>query len=146
MLDTSPPLPSLARPIVPVNIHVSMRASIETARSSQSATRSCGFPQLKPNHPVAQDEYKHCLANRTVYVAGNSVARHWAFALEQLLQNNSAVFGGAKGPVREAQIARCGSGSFGRRDNPIACQMTAGHNTSIVFGWAQRVHTPSRQC
>ena len=63
------PLPSLARPIVPVNIHVSMRASIETARSSQSTTRSCGFPQLKPNHPVAQDEYKHCLANRTVYVA-----------------------------------------------------------------------------
>ena len=78
-----------------------------------------------------------------MYVAGNSVARHWAFAMEQLLQNNSAVFGGAKGPVREAQIARCGSGSFGRRDNPIACQMTAGHNTSIVFGWAQRVHTPS---
>ncbi|EOD25118.1 hypothetical protein EMIHUDRAFT_100849 [Emiliania huxleyi CCMP1516] len=89
--------------------------------------------------------YRECLRNKRVFVGGNSVARHLAFAMAMLLSGNSAMSPIAKLPsprvVRDAEKAFCGTGTFGREDDAAACEFIVGQNTNITFGWEQRVYS-----
>ena len=79
------------------------------------------------------------------------MTRHWAFTLFEMLQNVTRPHAFIQNPERapgrsifdhRAQQDRCGKGTFGREDEPQACVLTAGHNTTITFGSIVNVYSP----
>ena len=114
-------------------------------------SQMCHFVQLQPYRPIPYSQLVSCLANKRVFIGGNSVTRHWAFVLFEMLQNVSvphSFIGNSDAMVQasifdhSAQQSKCGKGVFGRPDDPAACSLSAGLNTTINFGWVQRVHSP----
>ena len=108
-----------------------------------------------PQHTAAQHAALIArLQDHHIFIAGNSVARHWAFVLLALLESNGTTPGaerfsaqcaqGGKLCVnvanRDVQKAHCGSGTIGMDGDPNACHFVVGRNTTITFGWQQRVH------
>ena len=110
----------------------------------------CLHVQLQPYEPIPHSQLLGCLAHKRIFFGGNSVTRHWAFVLFEMLQNVSVPhsFIGKVNVTNSifcdhsAQQSKCGKGVFGRPDDPAACSLSAGTNTTINFGWVQRLHSP----
>ena len=125
--------------------------------------QACEFVELQSvsRGPLLSHEaLLSCLENKRIFIGGNSVARHWAFVLlEALINNKSAGHRLDRQPqrhvqnyiknnstnqsagYRRAEQATCGRGDHDRADNMAACKFTAGRNTTITFGWVQRVRS-----
>ena len=120
--------------------------------------------------PITNSAIVECLAGQRVFIGGNSVARHWAFVLADLLDNRTLVqlspscgehswvhkdHDGLAGAAclmktrpaadRETEKRICGKGTFGRPDDMLACRFRSGKNTSITFGFERRVNASAMQ-
>ncbi len=108
---------------------------------------------------------KHCLANKTIYFLGNSVTRHWAFTLADILAEGQSAPMKMPPVMYEQQKQKCGRGGKwkGRRPDggsvvPGAdgqcwglCECSfesvqhadvLGSDASLVFGWIWDIAHP----
>jgi len=128
-----------------------------TCVSRRQRQKTMGGCTVSPQQPWRQPQWTQkdtaaairCLSNRSVWVLGNSVARHWAFAL-------AAILDGVRHPKqmsstsREMEKERCGRGGAwgGQRPNssaPQACQGACacdfdvrsrlGPHAALLFKW-----------
>ena len=60
----------------------------------------------------------HCLANKTIYLLGNSVTRHWAFTLADILAEGQASPVKMPPVMYEQQKQKCGRGGRWRGKRP----------------------------
>lgn len=92
-----------------------------TPRNCIAAAYSLPLEPLPRTFPALA----RCLANRSVYIWGNSVSRGFAFELEAMLDNSARA-------SREEQKARCDKLPGSDRD---LCEIAAGFSTKILYEW-----------
>ena len=103
-----------------------------------------------------------CLSNRTLWVIGNSVARHWAFILAAMLSTNGSRHNAPKKMYRDGrdvERAKCGAGGawggqrvdgghvhgrscFGICECSFEVQDVLGSQARLVFGWVFDIASP----
>ena len=98
-----------------------------------------------PNGLFCPMRLRACFANRSVYFGGNSIARGWYSALFQLLANAISTSGDewTAERVQKNVTQKCGRGTLGRPEQPIACKVSVG-DTTLHFGWMLRTLSPPR--
>jgi hypothetical protein len=102
-------------------------------RDDARLSESCEYVPLRTPNFSATPHYAHCLANKHIYVGGNSVGRHWVFLLDALLSGRPVAQGPqAQREWRSWQKSACGSGHFGRRDVAVACEFRAGLSQGLT--------------
>jgi hypothetical protein len=128
--------------------------------SSGGGVRSgCSAPQLTADTPLPWDIAQRqaaieCLQNRKIWLLGNSVSRHWAFALEAILVSNLSKGYKMERTMYDAQKDKCGRGGAWKGQRPDTgggtngascfglCECTfegigavLGPRADLVFGW-----------
>ena len=89
-----------------------------------------------------------CLANRTIWMLGDSVSRHWAFAFVEILARPHAAFSNsthahasssAAGKARQAEMRTCGAArdpkTHGGCAAACACTLRVGRDIAVSFGF-----------
>lgn len=102
---------------------------------------------------LSRREIVECLSGLAIFVAGNSIARHWAFALSEVIEGATAyrATNGSRSHLwsttyRKEEQARCGGAlKPGQQIGPGgagACQFRVGNQTTITYAAFQKLHSP----
>ena len=126
------------------------KTCIERRKNIGGCVKSPQQPWLQPRWTHENtDAAIRCLSNRTVWLLGNSVVRHWAFILAAILDGVTHPTQ-MSGTSREMEKARCGRGGAwgGQRTNsskPQAChgacacdfnvRRRLGPRAALLFKW-----------
>ena len=92
-------------------LHQRQQQQLGQGEGSSACTASPKTPWLQPRWTNANTAAaRRCLANRSLWVLGNSVARHWAFALSAILLEGITHPLQMSSTSREMEKERCGRG------------------------------------
>jgi len=97
--------------------------------------------------PMSRKEVVDCLSGMHIFIGGNSISRHWAFALSEYIKGitvYNTIPGSSPHAYRKEEQTRCGGPlTPGREGDALACQLMAGNHTTITYGTEQSLDSPT---
>ena len=88
--------------------------------------------------PTNRAAATRCLANKTIYFLGNSVTRHWAFTLADILAEGLAAPEKMPPVMREQQKQKCGRGGKWKGKRPDGGTVLPGDPSHCTWGVERR--------
>ena len=101
-----------------------------SASRNDAGRQGCKMVPRTTGRRLSQSEIIACLRNKRVFIGGNSVARHWAFALAEIISGATAYTSGPglkPWQYRDEEKKRCGGAQTPGRDADCFACFTCRH-------------------